>query len=144
MYIFVSLSLWESLAFAFFLSFFFSAFVHTHLYYVACSPGGQLVLFLAVVLRHIKHHHISYFSSLYLLFLLISLLQPCFLLLISTAIISLTFPLSQGLASYLISWFSGVSFFFLFVLGDCGILVLVVWYLLLGFYYIYFCERFGI
>lgn len=75
----------------------------------------SLVLFLVVVLRYIQHHHVSYCSSLYLFFLLISLLQPCFLLLISTTIISLTFPLNQGLASYLISWFSGFSFFLFFV-----------------------------
>lgn len=75
----------------------------------------SLVLFLLVVLRYIQHHHVSYCSSLYLFFLLISLLQPCFLLLISTTIISLTFPLNQGLASYLISWFSGFSFFLFFV-----------------------------
>jgi hypothetical protein len=45
-YVLVSFSLWERLAFAFLLSFFFSAFIHTHLYYVACSPGGQLGSFL--------------------------------------------------------------------------------------------------
>ena len=68
----------------------------------------------------------------YLFFLLISLLQPCFLLLISTTIISLTFPLNQGLASYLISWFSGFSFFLFFVrfgrlwhLGFSGLLFVV-------------------